>query len=627
MHRSNCSTTIGTVLFVLLLGMSTRAGVTPMGTEFTYQGQLKVAGEPVNDTADLEFRLFDGAGGGAIQIGLTLSAEAIDVSEGLFTIDLDFGVGVFDGDERWLEIAVRSPAGAGDYTTLSPRQKIMAAPYALFALSGNEGPPGPQGEQGPQGDPGPQGIQGIQGVPGTQGIQGEQGLQGDQGPQGPPGTTSWLGLLDIPAGFADGIDNGATYSAGSGLVLSGSVFSIENPLSLSGSQSGSHIIKATNSAATNSAIGVYGLASGGSGQTYGVLGESQSPLGVGIRGRNTSTSGQNFGVWGTASSDGGSGVRGEAFSNTGFNKGVEGITHSPDGYAGYFFGGRNYFQGDVGIGNTDPLYRLDINADETLGLGLKLARSGVVRLLLRDDSDAVDQKGWSLDSYGDTLEFKTIADNDITILDTTMSLYRNGDVDFFHSNGQATVQIQPEEATGNGAAIYLKNAAGTTTIELDAEFNGDGRVITQELQITGGSDLSEQFEISAPAPGISIEPGLIVCIDPARPGELIVSSRAYDRTVAGVISGAGGVKPGMLMGQRGTEADGRHPVALSGRVYVRCDARCAPIAPGDLLTTSDTPGHGMKVADHDAAQGAIIGKAMTALEDGTGLVLVLVSLQ
>jgi hypothetical protein len=73
--------------------------------------------------------------------------------------------------------------------------------------------------------------------------------------------------------------------------------------------------------------------------------------------------------------------------------------------------------------------------------------------------------------------------------------------------------------------------------------------------------------------------------------------------------------------------DGSFQVALSGRVYGLCDATYGLIEPGDLLTTSDTPGYAMKVTDYDRAQGAILGKAMTRLDEGTGLVLVLVSLQ
>jgi hypothetical protein len=189
--------------------------------------------------------------------------------------------------------------------------------------------------------------------------------------------------------------------------------------------------------------------------------------------------------------------------------------------------------------------------------------------------------------------------------------------------GDTTVSIDAD-ASGRASVMQLLRADGTAAITLDAaDAGGEGRVTTQLLEITGGSDLSENFDIQSP----HTEPGMIVRIDPAHPGELAVSDRAYDRAVAGVVSGAGGVKPGMLMGQRNTKADGKHPVALTGRVYCFVDARRGAIEPGDLITTSDTPGHGMKVDDHARAQGAIIGKAMTRLASGKGLVLVLVSLQ
>ena len=72
---------------------------------------------------------------------------------------------------------------------------------------------------------------------------------------------------------------------------------------------------------------------------------------------------------------------------------------------------------------------------------------------------------------------------------------------------------------------------------------------------------------------------------------------------------------------------GDHPVAMFGRVYVWCDASLGAITPGDRLTTSSTPGHAMKVGDEGKAPGAVIGKAMTELKEGKGLVLVLVNLQ
>jgi hypothetical protein len=81
------------------------------------------------------------------------------------------------------------------------------------------------------------------------------------------------------------------------------------------------------------------------------------------------------------------------------------------------------------------------------------------------------------------------------------------------------------------------------------------------------------------------------------------------------------------MQQGSAAASGTQPVALSGRVYCLADASYRSIQPGDLLTTSDTAGHVMAIGDPARAQGAIIGKAMSSLEQGRGLVLVLVSLQ
>ena len=194
-----------------------------------------------------------------------------------------------------------------------------------------------------------------------------------------------------------------------------------------------------------------------------------------------------------------------------------------------------------------------------------------------------------------------------------------------NKNGFSTVQLDGDASGVACGYLRLYNSNGVAAVTIEGDSTGEGKVTTQVLQITGGSDLSENFDIrSYHQP---LQPGMIVCIDPKNPGQLVTSSKAYDKTVAGVMSGAGGVKPGMLMGQKGTQADGAHPVALTGRVYCMVDADKGGIEPGDLITTSDTPGHGMKVKKHDKAQGAIVGKAMTALEKGKGLVLVLVSLQ
>jgi hypothetical protein len=123
-----------------------------------------------------------------------------------------------------------------------------------------------------------------------------------------------------------------------------------------------------------------------------------------------------------------------------------------------------------------------------------------------------------------------------------------------------------------------------------------------------------------------LETGSVVVIDDEHPGRLKRSTQAYDKRVAGVISGANGIHPGISLKQEGALDSGEN-VALTGRVYVRADASGGPIKPGDLLTTSNTPGQAMKVSDFTQSQGAILGKAMSALPAGQGMVLVLVTLQ
>jgi hypothetical protein len=204
-----------------------------------------------------------------------------------------------------------------------------------------------------------------------------------------------------------------------------------------------------------------------------------------------------------------------------------------------------------------------------------------------------------------TLEIEGIAPS--IVLDDTDGTYQN---DFEIVNG--------------GDKVHFRDATNDVDL-LNIWMVGLPRVSVNILEITGGSDLSEQFVVSDEAG--QLKPGMVVCIDAENPGSLVVSKKAYDRTVAGIASGAGGVNPGMLMGQKGTEADGEQPVALTGRVYCWADASNGPIEPGDLLTTSNTPGHAMKVTDYNKSQGATLGKAMSSLEEAKGLVLVLVSLQ
>lgn len=202
----------------------------------------------------------------------------------------------------------------------------------------------------------------------------------------------------------------------------------------------------------------------------------------------------------------------------------------------------------------------------------------------------------------------------------------NGSLMIEKSSGLKTVEIKPTETGTDGASMLMYNRDGLVTIEMDADFSdGDGRVITSELQIKGGSDLAEHFDIDE-AEEKEAKPGMLVSIDTKTEGKLCLTQQAHDKKIVGVISGANGIKPGMLMGQQGTIAFGKYPVALAGRVYVLCNNEGGEIKAGDFLTSSSKKGYAKKVGKLQQAQGAIIGKAMGSA-NAEGYVLVLINLQ
>ncbi len=106
----------------------------PLGTAITYQGSLKNDGSPFSGQADIEFRVFDAAVGGA-QVGGTQTFLGVQVNGGLFTIPVNFGASTFAGDARFIQIAFRITGSGGAYTPVLPRQNVTAAPYALHALN------------------------------------------------------------------------------------------------------------------------------------------------------------------------------------------------------------------------------------------------------------------------------------------------------------------------------------------------------------------------------------------------------------------------------------------------------------------------------------------------------------
>ncbi len=167
------------ILFILLIATGSAyaqdpaPAAIPLGTAFTYQGRLSQSGTPANGAFDLEFYLFDALTGGG-QVGAPVPINDITVTDGYFTVQLNFGANAFTGQARYLEVRVRLGSDTGGFTILSPRQELTATPYALFSL-----------------------------------------------------TAPWSGLTGVPAGFADGIDNDTLYTNGAGLLLSSNTFSAD----------------------------------------------------------------------------------------------------------------------------------------------------------------------------------------------------------------------------------------------------------------------------------------------------------------------------------------------------------------------------------------------------------------
>jgi hypothetical protein len=263
--------------------------------------------------------------------------------------------------------------------------------------------------------------------------------------------------------------------------------------------------------------------------------------------------------------------------------------------------------GNVGIGTTAPARKLEVGCD-TAAAHVRISTSNYYGPVLELQSTQVGAPTLGriqfLNSAGsDVASMVYYADPPLT-LDPGLYYYAGGNCRLFISTTTGMVGI------GKATAGEMLDVAGVVKAEV--------------LKLTGGADIAEPFDIGV---NEEVDAGMVVGIDPDQPGKLKVCDRPYDRCVAGITSGAGGVDPGLIMGQEGTVAHGGHPVALTGRVYCWADASQGPIEPGDLLTSSEVPGHAMKVTDFTKAQGAVIGKAMSSLESGRGLVLVLVTLQ
>lgn len=203
----------------------------------------------------------------------------------------------------------------------------------------------------------------------------------------------------------------------------------------------------------------------------------------------------------------------------------------------------------------------------------------------------------------------------------------------FQQNGGNETELSLDDASqswrmqieGDDDLNFFSSTGSTDVMQLstNGDVTVDGTLSTAILEIRGGADLAESFKVNTS--GAEIKQGMLVSIDVENPGEMKLSSKAYDRTVAGILSGANNLDAGIHLGDAANPELGERAVALTGQAWCYVDQSAGDIMPGDLLTTSAVPGHAMKVTDYAKAQGAVVGKAMTTVNE-QGMVLVLVNL-
>ena len=551
-------------LQLLILALLILAGFAhAQGTAIGYQGRLNDASTPATGLYDFTFNVFDVEAAGAALAGI-VALDAVPVTNGVFNVSLDFGPDIFTGPARWLEITVRTN-GVGVPSLLAPRTLLLPTPYAIFA-----------GKAG-----------GV--VSGT--VTADQ-LNSGGVPPTPGQFLSYDGgnFLWSDPGVAVGniwTRNGADAYYNLGKIGIGTMGPL-TPLEVNG------IVRSTRSGVAPQYIQING-------------GDSGS---IKLTAQSTLAAEKNLFI---------QNLSGEA--TPGANNNIQfdlGTTAAPSTKMTI---ARN---GNVGIGAVNPQGRLHLY--EPVGsISHRIETGGGNNAWARVDfANANGQwnigtsRGFNGDEFYVNRQGSSV--NAFAIDASGLAArFATADLSLGHPSRRGT----PGRAlVDNTTTLHLNFAGDWATTQIggtNTYIEGDASVKT--LTIRGGADVAEPFAMPK-----EIAKGSVVVIDDAHPGQLKLSAEAYDQRVAGIVSGANGINPGIALHQEGVVEGGQN-VALSGRVYVQADAAFGAIKPGDLLTTSETPGHAMKVIEHAKAQGAILGKAMSSLKQGKGMVLVLVTLQ